>query len=134
MKTSRFKNFIKNDDGVAAIEFAIVALVFIFTLVGALEFSRVFYIKNQLSMAIDKGERRLLLGGAINGSNINTNAETTIRQSFFAGNQAQLTLTIEDLNINGLNAKRISASYPFTFVVPLPFTTPLIRITRMVFL
>ncbi|MEM7190115.1 MAG: TadE/TadG family type IV pilus assembly protein [Pseudomonadota bacterium] len=101
--------------GAAAVEFAIVSVVFISFLVAIVDFGRTMYVKNQLSYLADQATRTVLLNPAI----ADTALETTMRDDFNAGTAADLTVTITSDTVGGETFKVMTISYPMTLFIPI---------------
>lgn len=100
--------------GAAAIEFAIVSVVFLSLVVATIDFGRTLYVKNQLSFLADQAVRKVLINPGI--SNITLTDE--LRADFNAGVQADLGVTISDETIGGNAYRLVQITYPMTLFIP----------------
>ena len=107
-------SFKRNDDGAAALEFAIVAAVFISLSLGIIEFGRSLQVRNELAFAADFGARYMLLNPKAEQSAI----ISTIRDEFHGYDPTDLTVTVKDETIDGTDFKIIGLSYPMQIIVP----------------
>lgn len=107
--------------GAVAVEFSIVGLVLILAVLGTIEFGRGLNVRNQLSQAVDYGVRRLLVDKTISNSAL----ESSIRDAFQAGPNAQLVVTIEAETLNGVPCRTIVLNYPFNLLLPGLSGTPI---------
>lgn len=55
------RNFYRNKDGAAAVDFAIISMVFILCVLGIIEFGRMFYMRGKLAFAADNAARYVLM-------------------------------------------------------------------------
>jgi len=100
--------------GAAAIEFAIVSVVFLSLVVGTIDFGRTLYVKNQLSFLADQAVRKVLINPGIS----NTTLTDELRADFNAGVQADLGITVSDETIGGNAYRLVQITYPMTLFIP----------------
>ncbi len=104
-----------NSRGTTAIEFAILAPVLLAFLLGITEFGRAFWIRQTLQFAVEEAARAALVNSALSASDISNlvTADLTGLQNVTPA----ITVT------NSATQIGVSASAPFTFIVPnlLPF-------------
>jgi len=114
LDTRRF-GWLRATAGAASVEFAIIAMVAIATLLGVIEFGRAMDVRNQMAQAIDFGARKILLNPAA------TDAEITaaIKSAFYRGKAADLNVAAPvSETVNGRQYKVLQATYPFSLVIP----------------
>jgi len=70
------RNFLRDKEGAAAVDFAIVSMVFVFCVLGVIEFGRVLYMKNKLAFAADSAARLVLMKSS--GTDTATTSEILI--------------------------------------------------------
>lgn len=110
-----FRKLLRSESGAAAVEFAIISVVFISMLVATVDFGRTLYVKNQLSFLADQATRSVLINPAITTVAL----ETALKDDFNAGNPADLTITVNDDTVDGNNFKVLNISYPMTLFIPI---------------
>ena len=129
-------NTIKNQQGLAAVEFAIVLPVMLFLMLATAEFGRVFYHYNTLSKAVQTGARyasKPLLNTS-ELTNLDVNFVKNIRRFVVYGNEdgvgeavlEGLTATSANVTVSSSvtdNTITIEATYNYSFSVlsDLPF-------------
>jgi len=101
--------------GVAAVEFALVALPLFMLLIGAIELGRTIDLHNQLRRASDVGARAVMMDPASSAVAI----QSAMQAVMHAPNRARLSVTLTPETIDGLNYVLIEASFPYTAVAPL---------------
>ncbi|HSG95185.1 MAG TPA: TadE/TadG family type IV pilus assembly protein [Afifellaceae bacterium] len=111
--TSLFRRFGRNEDGGPAIEFAIIAPVFITVCLGVISLGYAFQVRNEMAHAVDAGIRQVMMDPDITDADL----ETAIKGAFQESDPANLTVTLTNLTINSVNYRSIAVSYPFTRIV-----------------
>ncbi|MEM7424356.1 MAG: TadE family protein, partial [Pseudomonadota bacterium] len=76
--------------GAAAVEFAIVSVVFVTVCIAVVDFGRTLYVKNQLSFLADIAARQILINPTVPSATL----ETDLRNEFVAGDPASLAIAI----------------------------------------
>lgn len=113
-KLSRlFKRFARDEDGSPAIEFAIVAPVFVSVCLGVISLGYAFQVRNEMAHAVDAGIRQVLLDPAITDQDL----ETAIKDAFQESDPDNLTVALTETTIDGIDYRSIALSYPFTRIV-----------------
>ena len=113
-KLSRlFKRFARNEDGSPAIEFAIVAPVFVSVCLGVISLGYAFQVRNEMAHAADSGIRQVLMDPAITDQDL----ETAIKNAFPESDPDNLTVALTETTIDGIEYRSIALSYPFTRIV-----------------
>lgn len=105
----RFRSFKECQAGSAAVEFAIVIVVFVAAALGIVEFGRGLNIRNQLALAADKGARLILMNKSISDAAL----ETSVRAALITGPGNLLTVTIGTETVGGASFRTITLVYPF---------------------
>jgi len=67
----RVKIPFQNQQGVAALEFALILPVFLLILLGVIEFSLFFWTRNSLNFAVQEAARLALIDGSVTASQLN---------------------------------------------------------------
>lgn len=101
--------------GAAAVEFAIISVVFLGLVIGLIEFGRILYIKNQLSYAADIASRTIMINTAVTEAAI----ETAVRDEFIAGDPTGLTVVVVPEVLGGDTFRVVTITYPVTHVIPI---------------
>ena len=117
------------ENGAAAIEFALIALPLILLIVGVIDFGRAIYTRNNMIEAADLGARVILLDNVAEGSAVTAE----IRDAFIAGPSDALAVDLGTASENGLQFRTITLTYDFDLVAPLVGVDPItMRHTRRV--
>lgn len=101
--------------GASAVEFAICGAILVFLSLGVIEFGRALLVRNELSYAVDRATRVVLMNPAA--------TETTIRQAArnaFEENRSLLTVSVQDETVDGLPSRVITLTYPVELLIPIP--------------
>ena len=114
MRWMRARDLLRCRRGAAAVEFAIVSVVFMMLLVAIVDFGRTLYIKNQLSFLADQTARAVL----VNPNAQNAQLETDLRAGFTAGDVTDLVVTLNDEAVDGVTYKVLTLDYPVTLFIP----------------
>ena len=111
--SSLFRRFRRNEDGGPALEFAIIAPVFIAVCLGAISLGYAFQVRNEMAHAVDAGIRQVMMDPDITDDDL----VTAIRDEFIESDPDNLTVTLTQTTIDGVNYRSIALSYPFTRIV-----------------
>jgi len=98
--------------GAMAIEFAIVAPVFLMFVIGIIDFSRLFWIKSTMQFAVEQTARYAMVNPSVSLAALQTYAAN---ESTVTG----VTFNATTSAMSGVNFRTITASYTFSFLVPL---------------
>lgn len=110
----RFSTLLRCDRGVAAIEFAIVSMVFISMVIGGIDMGRTFYVKNQLSHLADRASRTVLLDPDVSDATLTS----FVQGEFTAGDANQIAVTVSTETSGGIDYRVIRIDYPMTLFIP----------------
>ncbi|MGV8986625.1 MAG: TadE/TadG family type IV pilus assembly protein [Cypionkella sp.] len=102
------------EHGAAAVEFALVGLVALVLFLGIIEFGRGFYMRNEMSYAMDLAERKILTKPTV----ANAEVETVIRNAISFNTSAGLLITFGTTSVNGLPFRTVLIRYPVTLLIP----------------
>lgn len=100
--------------GAAAVEFAIVSVVFVTVCIAVVDFGRTLYVKNQLSFLADIAARQILINPTVPSATL----ETDLRNEFVAGDPASLAIAITNETVGSNDFRRIAISFPVTLFIP----------------
>jgi Flp pilus assembly protein TadG len=101
----------RGEQGGVALEFAIVAAVFIVVTVGLIEFGRVLQVRNEMAFAMDRGARMVHLDENASQETI----RTAIRDAFRSYDRDKLQVEFaSDSN----DAVVVQLSYPLDIFIP----------------
>lgn len=105
------------EGGAAALEFSIIAFVFILVCLGTVEFGRALQVRNEMASAAGIGARLIMIGQ--DGQDA-TDAEVTtaIRDRFRGGGDADLEVELGTTIVDGETFRTIEVRYPVTLQVP----------------
>jgi Flp pilus assembly protein TadG len=143
MTRRRITSFWHAVDGVTAVEFAIVAPVFLLLVFGCFEFGRAFWIWNTMQLAVDEGGRYGMVYGTRTigpwGPSTNT-CSTSLAQcaanyaktQLYGLNATDFTVTGAQTGATGsaTTTLTITATYTFISVVPTLLNLSPITLTR----
>lgn len=112
---------IKGNEGVAAIEMALIFPIFLLFILGIIEFSRAYWILHTMQLGVDEAGRYAMVHTTANDSQIVAIAKANM----YGLDGTQFTVTSTSENISGVSYKVITVTYPFNFIVPnlLPFNS-----------
>jgi len=98
--------------GATAVEFAIIAPIFLMFVVGIMDFGRLFWIKSTMQYAVEQTARYAM---------VTPSASTAALQTYAAGESTVdgITFIAASSTVSGINFRTITASYTFSFLIPL---------------
>jgi len=105
------RRFLRDRGGATAIEFAVVSIPLVLIFVGTIEFGRVFYIRNDLAQAADKGMRILLVDPTAGLPVV----IATVEDAFRAGPDSALDIS---LGAGPYGTQKLTVRYPVTLLIP----------------
>ena len=111
------KRLIRDEQGSAAVEFSMVAPLFLVMVIGTFAVGWAAHSTHNLRFALAEGARALQLKPTITQSEL----QTLVRSKVFEAHgpeDVSVTLTIDPLGA-GVKLAHTTASYPVTFTVPL---------------
>ena len=111
------KRLIHDDRGSAAVEFTLVAPLFLVMVIGTFAVGWAAHSTHNLRFALAEGARALQLKPTLTQSQL----QTLVRSKVFEGHDPQnvtVTLTVDPLSA-GVKLAHTTASYPVKFTVPL---------------
>ena len=111
--SSLFRRLTRNEDGGPAIEFAIIAPIFIAVCLGVISLGYAFQVRNEMAHAVDAGIRQVMMDPTITDADLTT----AIKDAFQESDPANLTVTLTNSTIAGIDYRAIAVSYPFTRIV-----------------
>lgn len=111
IRLSAFRDWRRQEDGATALEFSIVAAVFIIVSLGIIEFGRALQVRNEMAYAIDRGARQVVLDAAAEEDKI----REAILASFNGYSKEKLSIEFSD---NSTNAITVELSYPLELFIP----------------
>lgn len=101
--------------GATAVEFAIIAPVFLAMVLGTVELGRVMWIKGSIQFAVEEASRYAMVNTSVSMSELQT----------YAGNQllgidaADVTFLAQTESADGANFVSITGTYNFSVLVPI---------------
>ncbi len=111
--SSLLRRFGRNEDGSPALEFAIIAPVFLTVCLGVISVGYAFQVRNEMAHAVDAGIRQVLMDPTITDDEL----VTAIKDTFSESDPDNLTITLTETTIDSIDYRSIVLSYPFARVV-----------------
>lgn len=115
----KLRRRLANDRGVAAVEFAIVAPVFIMLVMGIIDFARIYWIKSSMQYVVEQSTRYAMVNQNITVGALEAYAYAQEASVFNSG--AAFTAAIDASG--PINYMSVTGTYNFTFMTPLVGTT-----------
>lgn len=120
MKSPRyFKSFIKGrrgERGVTAVEFALVAPVFLMFVLGVIDIGRLFWAKNLLQYGVGEAARYVMVNPTTTKAILETYAGDKV-SDLLSG--ITFTADVADTDVvNDVTYRTVSGSYTFTYLMP----------------
>lgn len=110
-----FRNAARRDDrGAAAVEFALVAPIFLMFVLALIDFGRVYWIKSTLQYAVEQASRYAM----VNPSTTNSALVSYAKSQTNGLDPSGVTFNATDSTVGGTAFKTITASYTYTFSIP----------------
>jgi Flp pilus assembly protein TadG len=107
----RLRRFLRATDGAAAVEFAIIAPVFILFCIGIFEAGRMMWIRNSIQTATEEAARYAMVHTAATDTELATHAS-----DYYADVSLDApTFTITRDTTDGMNFVTVSGAYTFQF-------------------
>jgi len=109
------KNYGKNQKGSTAVEFALIAIIFITVLFAIMEAGRIFWTQNTLQYAIEVASRELLVDNSLSEAEVEAIAAQKIEEFFISSApfSADVVLTTE----SDVDFVQIDATYSYTAMI-----------------
>lgn len=107
------RRFMREESGVAALDFAIVGSVYLLLLVMLLDVARGFYLHNKLEFAADKITRQLMMNPDASVDTINMPA------SLDGFDPNLLVVNSTEVSVDGEAFQSLSLYYPMSMLTPL---------------
>lgn len=121
MKRRRYlKSFIKGrrgERGVTAVEFALVAPIFLLFVLGIIDLGRLFYVKNLMQYAVEQTTRYAMVNPSASPATLEAYAQNQI-SGMFTGIVFTADTPGSDV-AGGVNYRTVSAGYTFNYLMPL---------------
>ena len=111
MILNKFKSYFNKTGGATAVEFGIVSILLLTFLFGIFETGRAFWIMNRMQFAVETATRTALTNTAITEGEISTIIEDRLSDANVS--MDNITLTVNDLSVNGVDFKEVIAVYDF---------------------
>ncbi len=129
---SRFR---RNDSGASAVEFSIVATIFVIASMGVMELGRTYQVRNELAYAADIGARELSLlvnNPNVSPANYSSMVEAEINSTFqgYAGSNLTVTVTQNTSLTTGITYQELKLAYPMSVFIPFRTGTYNLEVTR----
>ncbi|MCE9508435.1 MAG: pilus assembly protein [Alphaproteobacteria bacterium] len=126
-----FCKYFRNRQGTVAVEFAMVAVLFMTFLFGIIEVGRVFWTWNTLQYAVETTARYAIVHQSATNSDLVTYAAN--RMSGISVDTSKLSVTTATTTISGISFIEVTGTYAYTSIVPfLPAAMNSINLTAKV--
>jgi len=112
-----FRRFIqgkRGTRGATAVEFALVAPIFLMFVLGIIDLGRLFFVKNLMQYATEQTARYAMVTPTATVAELETYAEDEIA-ALFSG----ITFTADTETIDAIQFRTITATYTFSYMMPL---------------
>lgn len=100
--------------GATALEFAIVSLFLVLTVIGVIDFGRGFNARNDMAHAADVGARTLVIDPTASDDAL----EQAIRDAFAGSNPDLLAVSIATETVDGASYRAVTIGYPLSLHIP----------------
>lgn len=107
---ARLRRFVAGSDGAAALEFAIVATIFIFLSLGVIDFARNFHVQHRMAQIADRLARTLYLNQTMTVAALNATMVSLGGDGF--------TLALTDGTTNGVPVRVMTLTRDQDYVSP----------------
>ena len=127
------KGFNRDEAGAAALEFSLVAGIFVFATMGVIELGRTYQVRNELSYAADIGSRKLSIivnTPAIAEEDYEEQVEQEIISRFNGYDKNDLSVKVEPETVNGIQYQKLTLEYPMSVFIPFRTDTYQLKIVR----
>lgn len=115
-KPNKKRSFARNEDGVAAIEFAIVSVLFLTVLFGVVEASRIVWAKNTLRFALEQAARERLVDSTMTDEDIENFVLSSIDDFI---DTSTITLTIStSTTTDGVDVLNLEGTFEYNMLLP----------------
>jgi len=111
-----FRKYLRHEKGTAAVEFAMVSLLFLALLLGTVEVGRIFWTWNALQYAVEETARYAAVHSTATNSALVAYATTKMAGVSVA--TSQLTVTTATSTISGISFIEVTGTYAFATLVP----------------
>src|SRR3712207_4304176 len=111
----RHRSRLARNDGVAALEFGLVGLVFLALLFGSIEIGRVIWVPNSLSFVAEEAARWALARSGVTNTQVHDYAQTRLSEIRTTG----ANITVTSTTTAGIRYVLITVTKAFTPVTPL---------------
>jgi Flp pilus assembly protein TadG len=111
----RFKFFKHDEDGSVAVEFAMIAVIFITSLLAIIEVGRAFWMYNTLEYAVEASARYYLTHRTMTNSEITTYVANQMGVNI---STTPLTVTVTKTVVSGINQIEVDGDYTYSAIIP----------------
>lgn len=119
MKIFRKQMFLKylgNTRAIAAVEFAMVSIMFLTIIFGTIEAGRVLWIKSAVQYGVEDATRYVLVNSTATDNELITH--TKDKAAEMGVDSSLLTVTITRSTLSGVNIVDVNGSYSYSNLVP----------------
>ena len=114
---TKARGAVHSDRGATAVEFALVAPIFLIFVIGIIDLGRLFYIKNVMQSTVEQSARYAMVNPSASQSALEAYANTRAT-SLFSGITFVADAPGTDV-VNSINYRTITASYAFQYMTPI---------------
>jgi Flp pilus assembly protein TadG len=107
----------RNQRGATAVEFALVAPIFLIMAFGVVEMARAMFIKSALQFAVEETSRYALVNTSVSTTTLSTYANTSLSNS--GANITGASFSVVQETTGSRTFMSITGTYNFTVLVPL---------------
>jgi len=111
------RRFIATRRGATAVEFALIAPIFLILVFGIFEMSRAMWIKAALQFAVEEAARYAIVNSSATTSTLVTYAQTQFTNSGLSA--VGVTFTATQDTVSSVNYMSVTGSYSFSVLVPI---------------
>ena len=124
----------RDEAGAAALEFSLVATIFVITVMGVIELGRTYQVRNELAYAADIGGRKLTVlvnDPGVQAQNYAAQVKAEIASVFQGYDAEALKVTVTPEMVNGIQYQRLTLEYPMSVFIPYQSDTYQLKVTRL---
>ena len=112
MNRKQQNTFIKNEDGATAVEFALIAMIFLGVVFAVIEAGRVFWTQNAIQFALENASRERLVDPDLTEAEIVALAEESMQSMFVS--PTPLDLDVLEVTEEGITYLEMDAVYNYS--------------------
>jgi len=114
---TKVRGAVHNERGATAVEFALVAPIFLIFVIGIIDLGRLFYIKNIMQSTVEQSARYAMVNASASQAALEAYAAARAA-SLFSGITFVADVPGTDV-VAGVNYRTITATYTFSYMTPI---------------